>query len=584
MHAPLPAFQLVANTSPSPTHRHVVVSLSADVSQDEGQVGGASLLRPRQNASTPALQTALSAHPGGSLAKAQDRRRVVLDGCCVEVVACGVQSLPDFAASLRRALGTCLADARAQRLNVLDIELALDPNVASLESQAENATGLDLTACVQVAAEALGLALYVFKTWSNTLDAQILGPLAAPFGAPVASEAHKGARSTEGRTSAGRASASTPTPRIASVVLRLPAGALPSATLTAALTRGLARAQACNFARYLGDLPANALTPDTLASAASKRLEGLATVSILDEHALAAQGFGGLIAVGKGSNNPPRLVVAEVTPTLANLPGKTIVLVGKGVTFDTGGYSIKGKAHHNEMKYDMCGAANVIAALEILAYEKPPVRIVAILACVENMVSANAQRPGDVYRAWNGKTIEVYNTDAEGRLVLADALAFAQTFKPSAIADVATLTGGATQIAGNMAGIVCTSLEASVEPLRKAALRAGERFIHLEILPEAITDMKSQCADYTNMHSKWASGAPTMYAAAFLKEFVPQGVPWVHLDIANVAWNARETGYLPTQGATSYGARTLVEWVWGQIGDLGLPSACTETGQRVEDL
>ncbi len=345
------------------------------------------------------------------------------------------------------------------------------------------------------------------------------------------------------------------------VHLRLPSAftnAFSNNVIGTQLEEGIRRGQALNFARYLGDLPANALTPQTLASHAEDRLSNAGQITIIADKELSSQGFGGILAVAQGSKNKPRLVVFDND---VQNPQKTVVLIGKGITFDTGGYSIKGKQHHNEMKFDMCGAANTIAALEILAPLLTNVRLVGILPLAENMVSADAQRPGDVYVAHNGKTVEVYNTDAEGRLILADALSYASTFKPDLIIDIATLTGGTTQIAGNLAGIMCTNDELILPLVRGAARSAGEKFIHLEIIEEAVEDLKSDVADYTNMHNKWSSGAPTMYAAAFLKEFLPQDSLWLHLDIANMAWSGRSSPYLRGRGATAFGARTLVNVV-----------------------
>lgn len=342
------------------------------------------------------------------------------------------------------------------------------------------------------------------------------------------------------------------------VHLRLPSALTSSFSVEvigAQLEEGVRRGQALNFARYLGDLPGNTLTPQALASHAEDRLSNSGQITIIAEKELLAEGFGGILAVAQGSKNKPRLVVFDND---VQNPQKTVVLIGKGITFDTGGYSIKGKQHHNEMKFDMCGAANTIAAIEILAPLLKNVRIVGILPLAENMVSADAQRPGDVYVAHNGKTVEVYNTDAEGRLILADALSYASTFKPDIVIDLATLTGGTTQIAGNLAGIMCTNDELILPLVRGAARSAGEKFIHLEIVEEAVEDLKSDVADYTNMHNKWSSGAPTMYAAAFLKEFLPPDSLWLHLDIANMAWSGRNSPYLRGRGATAFGARTIV--------------------------
>jgi leucyl aminopeptidase len=342
------------------------------------------------------------------------------------------------------------------------------------------------------------------------------------------------------------------------ITLKLPpsfCNDLPTQAIDNAINEGLRRGRAFNFARYLGDLPGNVLTPQALAQEAGERLKNYGTVKIFNEKELVAQEFGGLLAVAQGSKNRPQLVTFEST---CRNPQKSVVLIGKGITFDTGGYSVKGKQHHNEMKYDMCGAANTIAALEVLAPLLPNTRLIGILPLAENMISDEAQRPGDVYRAHNGKLIEVYNTDAEGRLILADALSYAGSFQPDLIIDIATLTGGTAQIAGNLAAIMCTNDDTLIPLVRAAGRRAGEKFIHLEIVEDAIEDMKSDVADYTNMHNKWSAGAPTMYAAAFLKEFVPAKTRWIHLDIANMAWCGRNASYLRGRGATGFGARTLV--------------------------
>lgn len=338
---------------------------------------------------------------------------------------------------------------------------------------------------------------------------------------------------------------------------------IPAKIVENALEEGIRRGQCLNYARYLGDLPANVLTPQILASHAETRLANVGQVTITSEKELISQGFGGIIAVSQGSKNRPRLVIFDNDPPK---PQKTVVIIGKGITFDTGGYSIKGKQHHNEMKFDMCGAANAMAALEILAPQFPKVRFVGLLPLAENMVNEDAQRPGDVYQSHNGKTIEVYNTDAEGRLILADVLSYASSFKPDLIIDIATLTGGTTSIAGNLAGVLCTNDEALVPMVRNAGREAGEKFVHLEIIEDALEDLKSDVADFTNMHNKWSAGAPTMYAAAFLKEFVPEKTAWIHLDIANMAWNGRNSTYLRGRGATSFGARTIVNIVKAYCG------------------
>jgi len=321
------------------------------------------------------------------------------------------------------------------------------------------------------------------------------------------------------------------------------------------LDEGCKRGQSINFARFLSDLPGNALTPDGLAVMIEERLAHFGVVTTIGERELKNQGFGGLTGVGQGSKNRPRLVVFESGNADCD---QCVVIIGKGITFDTGGYSIKGKRHHNEMKYDMCGAANAVAALEILQPKLPNTRLVGIFPLAENSIGPDAQRPGDVIKTHNGKTVEVYNTDAEGRLILADALSYAAQFHPNTIIDIATLTGGTTSIAGNMAGIVCTNSDDTLPLIKSASRHAGEHFVHLEILDEAVKDLKSDVADLTNMHNKWSTGAATMYSASFLKEFIPEQTLWIHLDIANVAWSGRACSYLRGQGATGFGARSIV--------------------------
>lgn len=328
-------------------------------------------------------------------------------------------------------------------------------------------------------------------------------------------------------------------------------------TLKKQVSKGMERGQSLNFARYLSDLPSNQLRPKDLSLFTQEKFLELkySSSTIFDRTELEKQGFGGLIAVGKGSIYDPCLAIFDYNPPNAK---ETIVLIGKGVTFDTGGYSIKPKKFHDDMKYDMCGAANVFSAAYIAAKEEIPLRVICMLACVENTIGDHAQRPSDVYKAWNGKLVDVYNTDAEGRLILADVIAYAASFEPKMIIDIATLTGGASQIASNMAGILCVNQDSLIPLVKNASAYAGEKFVHLEILPEATESIKGTVSDYTNMNNKWSEGAATMHAAAFLQEFVPENVKWIHLDIASMAYQGRENGYLSQNGATSFGSRTII--------------------------
>ncbi|WP_186644574.1 M17 family metallopeptidase [Fluviispira vulneris] len=328
-------------------------------------------------------------------------------------------------------------------------------------------------------------------------------------------------------------------------------------TILNSIAKGINRGQSLNFARYLSDLPANQLRPKDLVTLTSEQLSKFKNIqtTLLDKSELEKQGFGGIIAVGKGSVHEPYLAIFDYNPPNAK---KTVVVIGKGVTFDTGGYSIKGKKHHNEMKYDMSGAANVFSAAYTAAAEEIPIRVISMIVCVENAIGDHAQRPSDVYKAWNGKLVDVFNTDAEGRLILADAIAFSASFAPSLIVDIATLTGGASQIAGNLAAILCSNNEQMIGQVKEASALAGEKFVHLEILPEAIENIKGTVSDFTNMNNKWSEGAATMHAAAFLQAFVPNNTDWVHFDIANVSENSKDNGYLAPNSSAAYGARTIV--------------------------
>ncbi|MEN9530030.1 MAG: hypothetical protein RI932_1903 [Pseudomonadota bacterium] len=444
-----------------------------------------------------------------SVMELKGRRRLESQqGVLCDVQFFTVDSADQVLTNLRKAVGTIITDADALGTREVTVFLDLAPETLEL---------VPLDSLLSTCAETFELSCYTARAPEN--DADLVVNLILP--STVVNSSQEG-------------------------------------SIESALDEGIHRGQSLNYARWLGDLPANALYPQTFAAMIEERLSQVGQVTTLNERELEAQGFGGIIAVGQGSKNRPRLVIFEAGP---EKPEKTIVIIGKGMTFDTGGYSIKGKQHHNEMKYDMCGAANVVSALEILVPHLPQIRFVGIMPLAENMVSADAQRPGDVYQAHNGKWIEVYNTDAEGRLILGDALSFATQFNPDAIIDIATLTGGTTQIAGNMAGVMCTNDEDLLPTLKKACREAGEKFVHLEILDEAIEDLKSDVADLTNMHNRWSTGAATMYAAAFLKQFVPADTLWIHLDIANVAWSGRTSPYLRNRGATSYGARSMVNIV-----------------------
>lgn len=330
----------------------------------------------------------------------------------------------------------------------------------------------------------------------------------------------------------------------------------------AAARRGESAAWAVCLARDLANMPGNLLSPALLAERAAALAEasGLAC-EILDEDALAREGLDCLRAVGQGSARPPRLVVLEYAPA-GHEQEKPLILVGKGITFDSGGICLKPAANMHQMKCDMSGAAAVLAALAALAREGAPRRIVGLLACAENMPDGGAFRPGDVLTAANGDSVEVLNTDAEGRLALCDALAWAQKrWTPAAIVDIATLTGAcAVALGTGLAGLFCDD-DGLAERLTAAGAVAGEHFWRLPLWRPYADQLKSEIADIRHTAGR-EGGAIT--AALFLRHFVREGELWAHLDIAGVDWNAKTTPLCP-EGASGFGARTLLELARGGI-------------------
>ncbi|HXG06394.1 MAG TPA: leucyl aminopeptidase, partial [Nitrososphaera sp.] len=318
-------------------------------------------------------------------------------------------------------------------------------------------------------------------------------------------------------------------------------------------------AEAVNFARDLGNLPPNDCAPAQLASTAlSLAQEHGMKARIIDRYELENMGMGGIVAVGKGSNNPPKLIILEYHGNTSDPQQKPYLLVGKAVTFDSGGISIKPGEKMDEMKFDKCGGCTVLAVMRAVASMKLAVNVVGIVPSVENMPSATSYRPGDIIRMYNGKTVEVLNTDAEGRMILADALAFGiATYNPKAVIDLATLTGAAVIALGsNVAAIVGTNKQLT-ERLRKLADKTGEKMWELPLYDEFHEQIKSTYADIKNVGGR-PGGAIT--AAAFLSNFT-NGTPWVHIDIAGTAWTQEgtyEKSYNP-KGATGFGVRTLVK-------------------------
>jgi leucyl aminopeptidase len=341
--------------------------------------------------------------------------------------------------------------------------------------------------------------------------------------------------------------------------LALVPGEAPRAALTGALATGQARASATNLARDLSNEPANALHPADLAAAARKLLAGKGvTVKVKDEQALAKEGFGGIIGVGQGADHPPRLVELRYRPALSRSRAAAgeVVLVGKGITFDSGGLSLKPADSMKTMKTDMSGAAAVLAIMSVLAELDVKVPVTGYLASAENMPSGHATRPGDVLTMKNGRTVEVLNTDAEGRLVMADALALGAASKPDVIIDVATLTGACAVALGNRYTGLMGNDEALAAELLAAAAEAGEPTWRLPLPPEYHKEIESDVADLKNVGDRYGGA---LVAGLFLQEFV-DGRPWAHLDIAGPARAESEDGYLG-KGSTGVSVRTLLSWL-----------------------
>jgi len=308
------------------------------------------------------------------------------------------------------------------------------------------------------------------------------------------------------------------------------------------------------MARDLVNEPAGAMTPTRLAEVAAEvaEAEGL-TLTVLDEAAIAAEGLGGLAGVAQGSDEPARLIELVYEP--AGGGDGTLALVGKGITFDSGGLSIKTAEGMETMKTDKSGAAAVLAAMSVIAALAPPVKVVAIIPATENMPGGGAVKPGDVLRIRNGKTVEVLNTDAEGRLVLADGLSLAVEAGADAIIDVATLTGACVVALGRKVAGLMGNHAGWIDQVGQAAGRAGEDVWPLPLPEDYRKLIDSDVADIKNISGGRYAGALT--AGLFLREFVGD-VPWAHLDIAGPARSEDDEGYLQ-KGGTGFGVRTLVE-------------------------
>ncbi len=327
--------------------------------------------------------------------------------------------------------------------------------------------------------------------------------------------------------------------------------------LSAAVERGRAVAELLNGARYIASLPGNYLHPanyETYARQLAKQY-GL-KIQVWNAPALEKLGCGGILAVGQGSEIPPRMIALEYKPpkNVKSASARPLVLVGKGITFDTGGISIKPSGEMHEMKFDMCGSALVVHAVALAAARKLPIEVVGLIGVAENMPDGRAIKPGDVYTAYNGLTVEVQNTDAEGRLVLGDVLSYAcETYDPLCIMDFATLTGAAIIALGHEAGGVMTASEDLYARISAASRRSLDRVWRLPHWDTYTAPLKSDTADVRNIGGRPAG---TVTAMRFLSKFVDAKIPWAHVDIAGTAWRGKPSGS-QGKGATGWGIRLM---------------------------
>lgn len=319
--------------------------------------------------------------------------------------------------------------------------------------------------------------------------------------------------------------------------------------------RALAIAEGVILARDLASHPSNVVTPSRLASEARRiAKESHMACRVLGREEFTKMGMGAFAAVSKGTDEPPKFIVMEYR---GGREGQSpIAFVGKGITFDTGGISIKPSRKMDEMKYDMCGAAAVLGIMRAVGVLRPKVNIVGVVAATENMPGGHATKPGDIVKAYNGKTIEILNTDAEGRMVLADALSYvAKQFEPQYMVNFATLTAAVIVALGHLATGVMANDEELVAAIKKAGESTGERVWELPLWKEYTEDIKSKVADVKNIGAPRQAG--TIAGGAFLKEFVGD-TPWAHLDIAGTAWWDKDQAYIPA-GPSGVGVRLSIE-------------------------
>ncbi len=322
------------------------------------------------------------------------------------------------------------------------------------------------------------------------------------------------------------------------------------------ILKGVSIADAVCLARDLGNHPGNFSTPSKLAATAKEIAEeGGMNLTVFNRDEFTEMGMGGLAGVAQGTDEPPKFIILEY---MNGGEEKPKVLVGKGLTFDSGGISIKSANKMDEMKYDMCGSSVVLGVFKALALLKPNVNVVGIVPSTENLSGAKAYKPGDILKAYNGKTIEVLNTDAEGRLILADGLSYASKhYDPEYILDFATLTGAVLVALGHVATGVMGTDDELMKKVKESSASTGEKVWEFPLWPEFCKQVQSKIADVKNTGAPMQAGS--IAGGAFLKEFVDEKIPWVHFDIAGTAWGAKTDSVNPKGSATGWGVRLVLD-------------------------
>ena len=334
-----------------------------------------------------------------------------------------------------------------------------------------------------------------------------------------------------------------------------------SSIIKKSISNSEALSEGVSLARNLGNEPANLCTPTYLADTASKIAKAKnMEAKIFDVKEFEKMKLGSFYGVARGAKEPAKFILVEYSGGKKN--DAPIGLIGKGLTFDTGGISLKPPAKMDEMKFDMCGSATVLGVMKAVSMLQPKINIIFAIGSTENMPGSDAQRPGDIVTAYNGKTIEVLNTDAEGRLVLADVLSYVnKNYKPKCMIDFATLTGAVIVALGHRATGLMSNDKKLVSDIQKSSQSTGEKVWELPLWDEYSDDIKGNYADIKNIGS---GGAGTITAGAFLKEFVGK-TPWCHLDIAGTAWGVKPKGYNPKFGATGVAVRLIYDFLENKI-------------------